>query len=134
MEKSVFILDLLEGLYRRFLQHIVVLCPKVYLLDPGERLHDYLRAVYYVFMGEPTLYIIDDCSAVPRDHNDSLSFLSLEIDRVELIFENPITFRKIIGCLCSFNYSDSCNKVVSSDKACQLRFFLSAPKTYDGSS
>ena len=37
--------------------------PEVYLLDPGERHHDYLRAFYYVFMGEPTLYIIDDCSA-----------------------------------------------------------------------
>ena len=79
--KTVFILDLLEGPYRGFFQHIVVLCPtvrhnktyqqcpwiwtdpEVYLLDPGERLHDYLRAFYHVFMGEPTLYIIDDCSA-----------------------------------------------------------------------
>ena len=64
-----------------FFQHIVVLSPTVrhnktyqqypwiwtdpdvYLFDPGERLHDYLRAFYHVFMGEPTLYIIDDCSA-----------------------------------------------------------------------
>ena len=79
--KRVFILDLLEGPFREFFQHIVVLCPtvrhnktyqqcpwiwtdpEVYLLDPGERLHDYLRAFYHVFMGEPTLYIIDDCSA-----------------------------------------------------------------------
>ena len=79
--KTVFILDLLEGPYRWFFQHIVVLCPtvwhnkiyqqrpwiwtdpKVYLRDPDERLHDYLRAFYHVFMGEPTLYIIDDCSA-----------------------------------------------------------------------
>ena len=79
--KTIFILDLLEGPYRGFFQHIVVLCPtvkhnntyqqcpwiwtdpEVYLLDPGERLHDYLRAIYHVFMGEPTLYIIDDCSA-----------------------------------------------------------------------
>ena len=79
--KTVFILDLLEGPYRGFFQHIVVLCPtvrhnktyqqcpwiwtdpEVYILDPGERLHDYLRAFYHVFMGEPTLYIIDDCSA-----------------------------------------------------------------------
>ena len=37
--------------------------PEFYILDPGERLHDYLRAFYHVFMGEPTLYIIDDCSA-----------------------------------------------------------------------
>ena len=78
--KTVFILDLLEGPYRGFFRHIVVLCPtirhnktyqrpwiwtdpEVYVLDPGERLHDYLRAFYRVFMGEPTLYIIDDCSA-----------------------------------------------------------------------
>ena len=36
---------------------------EVYLLDSGERLYDYLRAFYHVFMGEPTLYIIDDYSA-----------------------------------------------------------------------
>ena len=79
--KTVFILDLLESPYRGFFQHTVVLCPtvrhnktyqqclwiwtypEVYLLGPGERLHDYLRAFYHVFMGEPTLYNIDDCSA-----------------------------------------------------------------------
>ena len=79
--KTVFTLDLLESPYRGFFQHIVVLCrtvrhnktyqqcpwiwtdPDVYLLDPGERFHDYLRAFYHVFMGEPRLYIIDDCSA-----------------------------------------------------------------------
>ena len=33
------------------------------MLDPGERLHDYLQAFYQVFQGEPTLFIIDDCSA-----------------------------------------------------------------------
>ena len=32
-------------------------------MDPGERLHDYLRAFYSMFAGEPTLYIIDYCSA-----------------------------------------------------------------------
>ena len=37
--------------------------PEVYVLDPGERLHDYLWAFYLVFKGEPTLFIIDDCSA-----------------------------------------------------------------------
>ena len=78
--KTVFILDLLEGPYREFFQHIVVLCPTVrhktyqqcpwiwtdpdvYLLDPGERLQDYLRAFCFVFMGDSTLYFIDDCSA-----------------------------------------------------------------------
>ena len=76
------ILDLLEGHYRGLFQHILVLCPtvrhnktyqqcpwiwtdpEVYLLDPGERLYGYLRAFYHVFMGEPALYIIDDCSAL----------------------------------------------------------------------
>ena len=37
--------------------------PRSNFLTPGERLHDHLRAFYHVFMGEPTLYIIDDCSA-----------------------------------------------------------------------
>ena len=36
---------------------------EVYVLDPGERLHDYLRAFYRVFQGEPTLYVIDDMAA-----------------------------------------------------------------------
>ena len=72
---------MLEGPYWGFIQHIVVLCPtvrhnktyqqcpllwtdpEVYLRDPGERLHDYLRAFYHVFMDEPMLYIFDDCSA-----------------------------------------------------------------------
>ncbi|MCU7846332.1 MAG: hypothetical protein KZQ93_21055, partial [Candidatus Thiodiazotropha sp. (ex Monitilora ramsayi)] len=79
--KSVFILDLLEGPYRGVFRHIVVLCPtmrhnktyhqrtwiwtdpEVYIHDPGERIHDYLRAFVQLFQGEPTLYIIDDCSA-----------------------------------------------------------------------
>ena len=79
--KTVFILDLLEGPYHGMFQHIVILCPtikynkayqerswvwgdpEVYILDPGERLQDCLRALYHVFQGESTLYIIDDCSA-----------------------------------------------------------------------
>ena len=81
IEKHFFILNLFKGPYRGFFQHIVVLCPTVrhnktywqcpwiwtdpefYILDPGERLHDYLQAFYHIFMCEPTLYIIDDCSA-----------------------------------------------------------------------
>ena len=81
MWKNCFHLGSAGRSLRGFFQHIVVLCPtvrhnktyqqcpwiwtdpEVYLLDPGERLHDYLRAFYHVFMGEPTLYIIDDCSA-----------------------------------------------------------------------
>ena len=82
MRKTVFILSVLEeGPYRGFFRHIVVLCPtiehnktykqcswlwtdpEVYVLDPGERLHDYLRAFYLVFKGEPTLFYNHDCMA-----------------------------------------------------------------------
>ena len=76
--KTVFVLDLLEGLYRGVFQHLcptirhnatyqgrpwVWSDPEVYIVDPGERLHDWLRFWYHRFQGEPTLYIIDDCSA-----------------------------------------------------------------------
>lgn len=80
--KTVFILDLLEGIYRHVFRHIVILCPtvkhnktyqqrpwiwkdsEVYVVNPGERLHEWLRAFYKQFQSEPTLYIIDDCSAM----------------------------------------------------------------------
>ena len=80
--KTAFVLDLLEkGPYRGVFQHVVVLCPtirynvtyqgrpwvwsdpEVYIVDPGERLHDWFRFWYRRFQGEPTLFIIDDCSA-----------------------------------------------------------------------
>lgn len=79
--KTVFMLDLLEGPYCTLFRHIVILCPtlkwnktyqrrpwvwsdpEVYIVDPRERLQDYLRAFYQIFQGESTLYIIDDCSA-----------------------------------------------------------------------
>ena len=80
--KTLFALDLLERApFRGSFRHIVILCPttqhnktyqdrswiwadpEVYVVDPGERLHDYLRAFYQCFQGEPTLYIIDDMSA-----------------------------------------------------------------------
>jgi hypothetical protein len=79
--KTVFILDLLDSHYRGVFRHIVILCPtvrhnktyqacpwiwsdpEVYVVNPGERLHDYLRALFDIFQGQPTLYIIDDCSA-----------------------------------------------------------------------
>ena len=79
--KTVFVLDLLEGPYRGVFRHIVILCPtvlhnktykdrpwiwgdpEVYVIDPGERLHDCLRALYQVFQGEPCLFLIDDCAA-----------------------------------------------------------------------
>ena len=93
-EKTVFILDLLEGPYHEVFRHIVVLCPtvrhnktyhqrpwiwadpKVYVVDPGERLYDYLRAFYLVFQGEPTLYVINDCSATKALTNKKKDMLS----------------------------------------------------------
>lgn len=94
--KTVFALDLLEGPFHDVFRHIVILCPtleynktyqrrrwifadpEVYCLNPGERLHDYLRAFYHLFRGEPTLYIIDDCSATRAltKKNDMLSELA----------------------------------------------------------
>ena len=79
--KTVYVLDLLKGPYRGVFRHIVILCPtiryndtyqnrlwiwadpEVHPVDPGERLHDWLRYWYQRFKGEPTMYIIDDCSA-----------------------------------------------------------------------
>ena len=79
--KTVFVLDLLEGPYRGVFRHVVILCPtirhnvtyqgrswvwrdpEVYIVDPGERLHEWLRFWYRRFAGESTLYIIDDCAA-----------------------------------------------------------------------
>ena len=52
--------------------------PEVYLLDPDERLCDYLRAFYHVFMGETTLYTIDHClaSTALTKKKDMLSMLA----------------------------------------------------------
>jgi hypothetical protein len=79
--KTVFALDLLEGPYCDIFEHIVIHCPslkwnetyrsrpwiredpEVYTVDPGDRLQDYLKGFYNLFQGEPTLYIVDDCSA-----------------------------------------------------------------------
>jgi hypothetical protein len=79
--KTEFILDLLEGPFRNAFQNIVILCPtmrynkayrnrawiwsdpKIFVVNPRERLHECLRLFYNTFQGEPTLYIIDDMSA-----------------------------------------------------------------------
>ena len=67
--KTVFCLELLEGPYRGVFRHIVILCPtirhnvtyqgrpwvwgdpEVYIIDPGERMHDWLRFWYRRFQG-----------------------------------------------------------------------------------
>lgn len=79
--KTVFILDLLEGSYTGTFQNIVILCTtvrynksyniaswvlrdsEVFIVDPDERLHDYMLAFSLLFAGQPTLYVIDDCAA-----------------------------------------------------------------------
>ena len=94
--KTVFVLDLIEGPYRGVFHHILILCPtvkhnktytergwiwadrEVYVIHPGERLHDCIRALYHVFQGKPTLYLIDDCAAskVLTKKKDMLSELA----------------------------------------------------------
>ena len=120
--KTVFVLSLLEeGPYRGFFRHIVILCPtiehnktykqcpwlwtdpEVYVLDPGERLHDYLRAFYLVFMGEPTLFIIDDCSATKAltKKRDMLSDISV------WVFNSVLTdLREQTRCVALFHCKD----------------------------
>ena len=78
--KTEFILTILENEYCGVFEHIVVLCPtikynkayksrewvhkdpEIYLVDPGDDLHEWLKLFFGIFAGEPTLYIIDDCS------------------------------------------------------------------------
>ena len=91
--KTVFTLDLLESAYEGAFAHIVILCPtvrwnktyherrwiwtdpEVYIVDPGDRLQEYLRAFFLLFAGESTLYIVDDCSA-KRDLTKKKDMLS----------------------------------------------------------
>ena len=94
--KTVFVLDLLESHYNGVFQHIVILCPtikynktyqerewiwidkEIYIIDPGERLQDWLRFFFEIFQGESTLYIIDDCSSnrALTQKKDMLSYLA----------------------------------------------------------
>lgn len=78
--KTEFILDLLQTTYRGVFENIVILCPTleynkayrsrvwvrkdrgVYTVNPGDKLHEWLGLFFEIFAGEPTLYIIDDCS------------------------------------------------------------------------
>ena len=89
--KTEFVLDLLEGEYRGVFEHIVILCPtiqwnkayknrewigdvkkpknkNVIIVNPvingEEKLQELLRSFFNKYAGSPTLYIIDDCSAI----------------------------------------------------------------------
>jgi len=82
--KTQFVLDELlhpdHGYYRDAFKVIFVLCPtwkrnctylehpwlhakRFVFIDPGERLHDCLRALFRVAADTPTLYLIDDMAA-----------------------------------------------------------------------
>lgn len=76
--KTEYMLDLLEGPYRGVFRYIVILCPsirfnkayrargwvwndpRIFIVNPGEHLHEWLMWIYDTFKGRPTLYIIDD--------------------------------------------------------------------------
>jgi len=83
--KTQFVLDELlhpdHGYYRDAFEFIFIMCPtwkrnRTYLerpwlgrgprflfIDPGERLHDWLRALFSVAADTPVLYLIDDMAA-----------------------------------------------------------------------
>ena len=79
--KTVYVLDILESHYRESFANTVLLCPtvrwnkaylacrwiwtdpEVYVVEPGEHLHDWLLVLYGCFTGDPTLFIINDCSS-----------------------------------------------------------------------
>jgi hypothetical protein len=86
--KTQFVLDELldpeKGYYRDEFEFVFILCPtwkrnrtyferlwlwrgphasRFYFIDPGEQLHDWLRALYNLIADTPTLYLIDDMAA-----------------------------------------------------------------------
>jgi len=93
--KTVFVLDMLEGYYKDVFDNIVIMCPTlsmnktyarpwvmtdpdVHKIEPGTRLQDWLKALHEKFKGEPTLFILDDCSANREitKKRDMLSYLA----------------------------------------------------------
>lgn len=79
--KTIFILDLIETVYHKFFEHIVIFCTtlkynksykerrwvwsddEVHVIDPSEKLNECLEYYYKLYEGTETLFIIDDCSA-----------------------------------------------------------------------
>eukprot|EP00745_Piridium_sociabile_P030731 TRINITY_DN50_c0_g3_i1.p3 TRINITY_DN50_c0_g3~~TRINITY_DN50_c0_g3_i1.p3 ORF type:complete len:204 (+),score=7.22 TRINITY_DN50_c0_g3_i1:2805-3416(+) len=79
--KTIFVLDLLQTVYRNHFEHIVIFCPtlkynksyrerkfiwsddEIYVVDPSNKLSECLEYFYRLFEGTTTLFIIDDCSA-----------------------------------------------------------------------
>ena len=79
--KTVFVLDLLQTVYNKHFEHIVIFCTtlkynrsyknrqfiwtdnEIYLVNPSDKLNETLEYYYTLFEGTNTLFIIDDCSA-----------------------------------------------------------------------
>ena len=90
--KTVFVLDLIEKVYRDYFEHIVFICPtirnnktylerkwvwsdeNVYVVD-SDRVQDWLSYLYPLFSATETLYIIDDCAS-SQDINTKKQMLS----------------------------------------------------------
>lgn len=99
--KTEFVLDLLENQYCRIFKYIIILCPtiqwnkayknrewigktkNIIIVNPivreEEKLQELLRIFFNKYAGQPTLYIIDDCSATKeltkkRDMLSELAF------------------------------------------------------------
>ena len=79
--KTVFCLDLLETYFKDVFHHLVIICPtindnktyqerawikkdkEVYQVIPNNNFNDILKYFHEKFKNEPTLFLIDDCSA-----------------------------------------------------------------------
>lgn len=79
--KTIFVLDLLQTVYRYHFDHIVIFCTtlkynksykerkfvwtddEIYLVNPSENLSDCLEYYFRLFEGTQTLFLIDDCSS-----------------------------------------------------------------------
>ena len=79
--KTVFCLELLETYFKGVFKHIVIICPtindnktyqekrwihtdpEIYPIIPGKHFNETLEYFHEKFKNEPTLFIIDDCSA-----------------------------------------------------------------------
>jgi len=79
--KTVFVLDLLQTVYKNHFEFIVIFCPtlhnnrayrerkfiwsdeNVIIVNPSDRLSECLEYYYKLFENRQTLFLIDDCSA-----------------------------------------------------------------------
>jgi len=69
---------------------------RFYFIEPGERLHDWLRLRFSLYADTPTLYIVDDMSAsrALTKKKDMLSELAFS-GRQKLVMQN-----NLYGCSC----------------------------------